>query len=64
MSKRLDKIKSLEKEISRHKAYGDTIAMDICCREIEEFEAMTDEEYETVDKVKKMYAANSVKPVI
>ena len=64
MSKRLEKIKSLEKEISRHKAYGDTIAMDICCREIEEFEAMTDEEYESFIKVKMMYATNSVKPVI
>lgn len=64
MSKRLEKIESLEKEISRHKAYGDTVAIDICCREIEEFEAMSDEEYDSLIKIKKMYAANSVKPIV
>lgn len=54
-------LKKLHDEIQRHKAYGDHIAMDICCHEIEEIELMTEEEYQKSVKLKKAYAALSVK---
>lgn len=59
---REEALKKLHDEIQRHKAYGDHIAMDICCHEMEEIEAMTEEEYQKLAKLKKDYAALSVKP--
>lgn len=61
---RTERITALENEIYQHKAYGDTVAIDICCQELEELEAMTDEEYERFKSVRDNYASNSVKPII
>lgn len=64
LSTRELRIKALESEIERHKAYGDTVAMDICCRDIEEYESMTDSEYEAMVKLRKRFATTSVIPFI
>lgn len=61
---RLQRIAQIEDEIHRHKAYGDTVAIDVCCRELEELESMTDDEYVVVKSLRKAYMAGSVKPFV
>ncbi len=64
MSKRQQRITELEDKYEKAVRLGAEEAIDSLAAKIEQYEEMTDEEYETFERVKKMYGSASVKPII
>lgn len=62
-SKRLIRIEELEDKFDRASMLGDPQLISTISDKLEIYRSMSDEEYLTFERVKKMYSCASVKPI-